>query len=126
MKKMVKTTKAPAAIGAYSQAIYCDDLLYISGQLPICPITNALEIDDIKKATITIMSNIEKILEECSMNFQDVIKSTIYLKNISDFTKVNEGYKMFFTDDYYPARACIGVADLPKGATIEIEIIAKK
>lgn len=124
-KKVVFTENAPAAIGPYSQAIKIGETIYTSGQLPINMITGDLEVNDIAAATKNSLDNIQAILaaEGCSM--EHVLKTTVFLTDLADFTIVNDVYATYFKDAP-PARSCVQVAALPKGAKIEIEAIAKK
>ncbi len=121
--QMIETDKAPKAIGPYSQAIKYENLVFISGQIAIDPKTQEFIGGDIKTQTKRVMENIKGILEEVGLNFNHVIKTTIYLKNIEDFQEMNEIYGSYFTD-YKPARATVEVSNLPKGALVEIEVIA--
>ncbi len=120
--QMIETDKAPKAIGPYSQAVRHDNLIFISGQIAIDPKTQEFIGGDIKQQTRRVMENIKGILEEVGLNFNHVLKTTIYLKNIEDFPVVNEIYGEYFTD-YKPARATVEVSNLPKGALVEIEAI---
>ncbi len=120
--QMIETDKAPKAIGPYSQAIRHDNLIFISGQIAIDPETQEFIGGDIKKQTRRVMENIRGILEEVGLNFNHVLKTTIYLKNIDDFSAVNEIYGEYFTD-YKPARSTVEVSNLPKGALVEIEAV---
>ncbi|MBK3332829.1 RidA family protein [Persephonella atlantica] len=121
--QIIQTEKAPKAIGPYSQAVKYENLLFISGQIAIDPETQEFIGGDAEKQTERIMENIKAILEEAGLNFNHVIKSTIYLKNIQDFEAVNKVYGRYFTE-HKPARATVEVSNLPKGALVEIEAIA--
>jgi len=121
--QMIYTDKAPKAIGPYSQAIKYENFVFISGQIAIDPDTQEFIGGDIETQTKRVMENIKAILEEAGLNFNHVIKTTIYLKNLSDFDKVNKIYGEYFTE-HKPARATVEVSNLPKGALIEIEVIA--
>ncbi|NPA53393.1 MAG: RidA family protein [Aquificae bacterium] len=121
--QMIETDKAPKAIGPYSQAIRYENLVFISGQIAIDPKTQEFIGGDIKTQTKQIMENIKGILEEVGLNFNHIVKTTIYLKNMEDFQQMNEVYGSYFTD-YKPARATVEVSNLPKGALVEIEVIA--
>ena len=123
MKKVLATTQAPAAIGPYSQAIRADKLVFVSGQLPIDPATGAFAGDDIAAQTRQSLTNIKNILASDGLTMANVVKTTVLLKNISDFGAMNEVYATFF-DGACPARAAFEVAALPKGALVEIEAIA--
>ncbi len=121
--QMIETDKAPKAIGAYSQAVKCENMLFISGQIPINPKTQEMVEGGIEEQTKQVMENIKGILEEVGINFEHVVKTTIYLKNLNDFQTVNEIYGSYFKI-HKPARATVEVSNLPKGALIEIEAIA--
>jgi 2-iminobutanoate/2-iminopropanoate deaminase len=122
--KVLSTEKAPAAIGPYSQGIVCGDFVYTSGQLPIDMKTGELVKNDIKEATKQSLLNIENILKEASLTLDDVVKTTIFIKDINNFVDMNEVYASFFKKNP-PARSCVEVARLPKDAPIEIEAIAR-
>lgn len=123
-KKIVSTDKAPAAIGPYSQGIQIGDKLFTSGQLPINPSTGEL-IGEIKAATKQSLENVKAILESQGFGMQDIIKTTVFLKDMDDFAAMNEIYATFFTSNP-PARSAVQVAKLPKDAVVEIEVIASK
>ena len=123
MKKVLATTKAPAAIGPYSQAIRADKFVFVSGQLPIDPATGEFAGDDIAAQTRQSLTNIQNILASEGLTMANVVKTTVLLKNISDFGAMNEVYATFFENDC-PARAAFEVAALPKAALGEIEAIA--
>lgn len=123
-KKVIYTDKAPKAIGAYSQAILCDDFLFISGQLGIDPAADEIP-EDIESQTKLAMNNLKVILEEAEMDFKDVVQTHIFLKDISDFAKVNEIYAGYF-DGNYPACTAMQAAALPKGGKVKIEMVAYK
>ena len=120
--KVINSDKAPAAIGPYSQAIEHNGLIFVSGQLPI---KDGQLKTDIEEATHACLQNIEYILEEAGTSMQNVLKVEIFIKNMSDFAKVNEIYSHYFTAPY-PARACVEVSSLAKNAPIEIQCIACK
>ncbi len=124
-KKAIHTNNAPAAIGPYSQAIEANGMIFVSGQLPIDPATGAFAGEDIAAQTRQSLTNIKSILAEAGAGMEDVVKTTVLLKNIADFTAMNEVYAEFFTGDC-PARAAFEVAALPKNALVEIEAIACK
>jgi 2-iminobutanoate/2-iminopropanoate deaminase len=124
MKKIIKTDKAPAAIGPYSQAVEVNNTLYISGQLPLDPETMEMPENTEDQAKI-VMENISAILREAGYSFSDVVKSTIFLADIKDFQVMNEVYGGYYKENP-PARSAYEVANLPKGAKIEIETIAMK
>lgn len=121
-KKVIKTDNAPEAIGPYSQGIIVGDFVYTSGQIPINPKTGIME-TDIKLATKQSIENIKAILEEVGTSLENVIKTTIFLKDLNDFNVVNEVYATYFKENN-PARSCVEVSKLPKDAVIEIEAIA--
>lgn len=123
MKKVLATTKAPAVIGPYSQAIRADKFVFVSGQIPIDPATGEFAGDDIAAQTRQSLTNIQNILASEGLTMANVVKTTVLLKNISDFGAMNEVYASFFESDC-PARAAFEVAALPKAALVEIEAIA--
>ena len=122
MLKKVSTDKAPGAIGPYSQAIICGDMLFTSGQIPINPQTGNIEASDISAQTEQVMKNLGAVLESAGTSFENVVKTTCFLANISDFGAFNEVYAKYFISK--PARSCVAVKDLPKGALCEVELIA--
>ena len=124
MKKIISTSKAPAAIGPYSQAIELNGTLFVSGQLPVNP-TNGNMPESVEEQTQQSMENIGAILEEAGLTFDDVVKTTVLLADISDFAAMNGEYGKYFINTK-PARACFQVAALPKGAKVEIEAVAGK
>ena len=121
-KEVIKTNNAPGAIGPYSQGIIVGDFVYTSGQIPINPATGVME-TDIKLATKQSMENVKAILEEAGTSLDNVVKTSVFLKDLNDFTAVNEVYATYFNENP-PARSCVQVAKLPKDAVIEIEAIA--
>ncbi|QKE28990.1 reactive intermediate/imine deaminase [Arcobacter acticola] len=123
--KVINSTKAPSAIGPYSQAVDKDGFIFVSGQLPIDETTGSFAGEDIASQARQSLQNIKYILEEAGLEMKDISKTTILLKNIEDFAVVNEIYGQFFSAPY-PARATYEVARLPKDALIEIEAIAKR
>lgn len=123
MKKVVQATAAPKALGPYSQGIIAGDLLFISGQIPIEPATGEIIIGDIGTQTRRVMANIGAILRTQGLDFTDIIKTTIYLTDMANFDEINKAYGGYFPEDP-PARSCVTVAGLPKGALVEIEAIA--
>lgn len=122
-KKIINTESAPAAIGPYSQSVLAENILFISGQLPINPETGKFAGNDIKSQTEQSLKNIESILEKAGCTMDNVVKTTVLLNDMGNFAKMNEVYAKFFTKDY-PARAAYEVAKLPKDALVEIEAIA--
>ena len=125
MKKIFSTSKAPAAIGPYSQAVEMNNTLYVSGQIPINPLTGKLVEGDITVQTEQVFKNIAAILDVAGYSFSDVVKSTCLLSDISNFKAMNEVYARYYTDKQ-PARAAFAAKDLPMGALIEIDTIAMK
>lgn len=127
MKKVISTDLAPKAIGPYSQGIMVGDLIFLSGQIPVDPNTGEIVTgeDAIIAQTHQSMKNVRSILEAQGLNFNNVIKSTVFITDMNDFPKVNEVYAQYF-EETYPARSCVQVAKLPKGALVEIEVIAHK
>jgi 2-iminobutanoate/2-iminopropanoate deaminase len=123
-KKVINTSKAPAPIGPYNQAIVSNNMLYISGQIPINPETNELITGDAATETHQSMRNLAAILEEAGINFNHVVKTTIFLSDMSLFGKVNEVYGSYFSGEY-PARETVAVKGLPKGVNVEISMIAE-
>ena len=121
--KKIATNKAPQAIGPYSQAIVFNGMLFTSGQIGINPQTGNIDVKDICEQTEQVMQNLKAVLEEAGTSFENVIKTTCFLADISDFAKFNEIYGKYFTEK--PARSCVAVKDLPKGALCEVEVIAK-
>ena len=122
-KKIIHTTAAPGAIGPYSQAIQTGNLLFVSGQIPINPATNELVMDNIQDETKQVMENLKAVLSAANVGFENIVKSTIFLSDMSLFAAVNEIYGSYFTGDY-PARETVAVKGLPKGVNVEISAIA--
>ena len=123
-KEVINTNNAPEAIGPYSQGVIVGDFVYTSGQIPLNPVTGEL-VTDIKLATKQSMENIKAILEEAGTSLNNVVKTSIFLKDLNDFEAVHEVYGTYFIENK-PARSCVQVAKLPKDAVIEIEAIAVK
>ena len=123
MKKIISTLNAPEAIGPYSQAVLQNNTLYCSGQIALNPRNNKLIIDNIVDETHQVMKNIHEILKEANMDFNNIVKCTIFLKNMNDYLKVNEVYSTYFTSQP-PAREAVQVSVLPKNVNIEISAIA--
>lgn len=124
MLKVTNTDKAPAAIGPYSQAISFGDLLFTSGQIPLDPSTGEVVGTNIEEQALQVMKNISAILEANEVDFKNVIKTTCFIANMSDFANFNEVYSKFFVSN--PARSCVAVKELPKGVLCEVEVIAAK
>lgn len=120
--KIIKTNNAPAAIGAYSQAVMVGNFLYASGQLGINPATGELE-PDFKSQAVQVMKNVKGILEEAGLGFGNVVKTTVFLNDMSNFAALNEVYSQYFAEPY-PARSAVAVKTLPKNGLVEMEIIA--
>ncbi|MED3888746.1 RidA family protein [Peribacillus frigoritolerans] len=122
MKNAISTNNAPGAIGPYSQAVKMGDFLFVSGQLPINPSTNEMP-ESVAEQTKQSLENVKAILEGAGSDLQHVLKTTVFLKDMNTFTKMNEVYQSYFTENY-PARSAVEVARLPKEALVEIEVIA--
>ncbi len=123
MKKIISTPNAPAAIGPYAQANFANGILYISGQIPLNSETGKLA-EGIKDSTHQVMKNLEAILTEAGMTFKNVVKATIFLKNMDDFAVMNDIYASYLDADHYPARETVQVSCLPKNVDVEISMIA--
>ena len=121
--KITETKNAPAAIGPYSQAIVINGFVYTSGQIPINPSSGQIEAQDITGQTKQVIENLSAVLEASGSGLEKVVKTTCFLKNINDFATFNEVYSQFFVGK--PARSCVEVSNLPKGALVEIEVIAE-
>ena len=120
MKKAIATNNAPAAIGPYAQGIDTGSFVFTSGQIPINPQTGEIP-EGIVEQTKQSLNNVKAILEEAGLNMNNVVKATVFLKNMNDFTEMNKVYESFFTD--YPARSAVEVARLPKDVLVEVEVI---
>lgn len=125
VKKIINTSKAPAPIGPYSQAVLIGNTLYTSGQIAINPANNELITSTIKAETEMVMENLKAVLEAADMNFSHVVKCSIFISNMNDFAQINEVYGSYFTSDF-PARETVQVACLPKNLNVEISAIAIK
>jgi 2-iminobutanoate/2-iminopropanoate deaminase len=125
MNQIIHTDKAPAAIGPYSQAVQAGNLLFVSGQIPIDPATGVFAGEDIVSQTRQSLTNVQAILEQAGYSLSDVVKATVLLADMGDFAAMNGVYAEFFKTDC-PARAAFAVKELPKGAKVEIEVIAAK
>lgn len=123
MKKVISTAKAPSAIGPYSQAIQVGNLVYTSGQIPIDPATGVFVEGGIKEQTRQSLLNVKAILEEAGLTMGDVVKTTVFMADMNDFADMNSVYAEFFSEPY-PARSAVAVKTLPKGALVEIEVVA--
>lgn len=122
-KTVIKPTKSPAALGPYNHAIRVGDLLFCAGQIPVDPMDGNLVAGDIKAQTERVLLNIKAILDDQGLTFNNVVKSTVFMTNLADFAAMNEVYGKHFTENF-PARSTVQVAGLPKGANVEIEVIA--
>ncbi|MGL4803760.1 MAG: RidA family protein [Cetobacterium sp.] len=125
MKKVINTSKAPAAIGPYSQAVEVNGTLYVSGQIPFVPETMTVISDDVKEQTRQSLENVKAILEEAGYSLKDVVKAGVFIKDMNDFASINEVYAEYL-GEVKPARACVEVARLPRDVKVEIEVIAVK
>lgn len=123
MKTIISTPKAPAAIGPYSQAVLVNGMLFTSGVIPIDPETNTLVEGDVAVQARQAIGNLKNLIEASGSSMDKVVKTTVFIKDMNDFGKINDIYKDFFTSDF-PARSCVEVARLPKDVLIEIEAIA--
>lgn len=126
MKKIIQTSKAPAPIGPYNQAVMVGNMLYTSGQIAINPTTGELKTGDIQEETRMVMENLKAILEEAGMTFENVFKTTIFISDMHNFAKINEVYGKYFNEATAPARETVEVANLPKFVNVEISVIAVK
>ena len=123
MKKVISTPKAPSAIGPYSQAVQLGNLVYTSGQIPINPATGVFAEGSIKEQTRQSLLNVKAILEEAGLTMANVLKTTVFMSDMNDFADMNSVYAEFFSEPY-PARSAVAVKTLPKGALVEIEVVA--
>lgn len=123
MKKIVSTTEAPAAVGPYSQAVRIGQMLFTAGQIPLDPQSGQIVSQDVAEQTKRVLDNLAAVLKAENMNFSNIVKATIFMTNLGDFQKMNEVYASYFKEAP-PARSTVQVAALPKGAQIEIELIA--
>ncbi len=123
MKEVISTDKAPGAVGPYSQAILKGDMLFASGQVAIDPATGKVVEGDVSAQAEQCLKNVQAVLAAANMTVENVVKVTVFITNMADFPLVNEVYKKFFTEPF-PARSCVGVASLPLGVQVEIEVTA--
>lgn len=121
--KKISTNNAPAAIGPYSQAVVCGNIVYTSGQIPINPLTGNVEAVGISAQTEQVMKNLGAVLSAAGSDYSKAVKTTCFLADIADFVAFNEVYAKYFTEK--PARSCVAVKDLPKGVLVEVEVIAE-
>ena len=124
MSSKVQTNKAPAAIGPYSQAVVVGNLIFTSGKIPLNPETGILEGENITEQTHRVCKNLEAVLSAAGGSMKSAVKTVCFLSNMSDFGAFNEVYAQYFTEK--PARSCVAVKDLPKGALVEVEVVAEK
>ena len=124
MSNKIQTNKAPAAIGPYSQAVVAGNLIFTSGQIPLNPETGVLEGENITEQTHRVCKNLEAVLSAAGGSLKTAVKTVCFLANMSDFGAFNEVYAQYFTEK--PARSCVAVKDLPKGALVEVEVVAEK
>jgi len=122
-KTIIKPAKSAPAVGPYNHAVRVGDLLFCAGQIPIDPATGNLVTGEVKAQTARVLENVKAILDDQKLTFAHVVKSTVFLTNLADFAAMNEVYAEYFTSDF-PARSTVQVAALPKGANVEIEVIA--
>ena len=122
-KTIIKPAQSPAAVGPYNHAVRVGDLLFSAGQIPLNPADGTLVAGDIKAQTERVLQNVKAILDDQGLTFSNVVKSTVFMTNLADFAGMNEVYAKYFTENF-PARSTVQVAALPKGANVEIEIIA--
>jgi len=121
--KAIKTADAPAAFGPFSQGVKAGTLVFATGQLPLDPVTGEIVSDDVREQTRQVMNNLKAILAEAGCSMDRVLKATVFITSMDDFTKMNEVYAEFFSGTF-PARSCIEVSGLAKGAKVEVEAIA--
>ena len=125
MKKCIATDKAPQAIGPYSQAVEAGGFIFVSGQIPLVPATGEIVKGDIEAQTTQVLENLREILTAAGSSIAQAVKTTVYLTDITDFSRVNDVYARYFTKEP-PARVCVEVSDLPKQALVEIDVIAAR
>lgn len=126
MKTIISTAKSPAPIGPYNQAVLSGNTLYTSGQIAIDPSTGQMVMDDIKTETKQVMENVKGVLEAAQMNFDNVVKTSIFISDMDNFSEINTVYGSYFNDETAPARETVQVARLPKDVNVEISMIAIK
>ena len=124
MSNKVETNKAPKAIGPYSQAVVVGNLIFTSGQIPLNPETGVLVGNDIKEQTHRVCQNLKAVLEACGSSLENTVKTVCYLSDMTNFSEFNEVYAQYFTQK--PARSCVAVKELPKGALVEVDVVAEK
>ena len=126
MKKIIQTSKAPAPIGPYNQAVLVGNTLYTSGQIAINPSTGELDLGSIKEETTLVMENMKAVLEAAEMTFENVVKASIFISDMNNFSEINAVYGTYFNEETAPARETVEVANLPKFVNVEISMIAIK
>ncbi|TYA58915.1 RidA family protein [Formosa maritima] len=126
MKKIINTPQAPAPIGPYNQAVLVNNILYTSGQISLNPETMELVLDDIKTETKQVMENLKAVLKAADLTFENVFKTTIFISDMNNFSKINEVYATYFNEETAPARETVEVANLPKFVNVEISMMATK
>jgi len=126
MKKIVNTKNAPAPIGPYNQAVFAGNMLFTSGQIALNPETGKLVLDTIEVETKQVMENLKAVLAEAELTFENVVKTSIFVSDMNDFTKINDVYGSYFNPENAPARETVEVANLPKFVNVEISMIAFK
>lgn len=124
MSNKVETNKAPKAIGPYSQAVVVGNLIFTSGQIPLNPQTGVLVGNDIKEQTHRVCQNLKAVLDACGSSLENAVKTVCYLSDMTNFSEFNEVYAQYFTQK--PARSCVAVKELPKGALVEVDVVAEK
>lgn len=123
MKEIISTTKAPAAIGPYSQAVKLGNMIYTSGMIPLVPETMQIAEGDVQQQTRQVLENLKALLESAGSSLDKVVKTTVFIKNMNDFPRINDIYAEYFHSEQ-PARSCVEVARLPKDVQVEIEVVA--
>ena len=126
MKKIIQTSKAPSPIGPYNQAVLSGNTLYTSGQIAINPSTGEIQLGTIEEETTLVMENMKAVLEAADMTFEDVVKASIFISDMANFSKINAVYGRYFNEETAPARETVEVANLPKYVHVEISMIAIK
>lgn len=124
MKKIIRSQNAPAPVGPYNQAVLHNSTLYVSGQIPMDPVSGAMVQDSIEAETHQVLRNIQAILEEAGLSFAHVLKCSVFVTDINNFSRINAVYATYFEEQTAPARELVQVAALPKGANVEISVIA--
>lgn len=124
MKQIINTENAPSPVGPYNQAVIANGMLFLSGQIAINPVTKELVMDDIKKETRQVMTNIMAVLLKADASFKNVVKVSIFMTDMNYYNDINDVYSEYFDDEFAPAREAVAVASLPKGVNVEISVIA--